>query len=104
MFYVGVFPAIILFVGMFFVPETPRWLISKGREEEGKKVLKKVEDPELVEESIRKIKEDISRTSESAGYSEIFKPWLRTALVIAVGIMFFQQFTGINTIIYYLKI
>lgn len=101
MFYVGVFPAVILFVGMFLVPETPRWLIGKGREEEGRKVLKKVEEPELVEEAIQKIKDDIARESESAGYREVFRPWLRTALFIAVGIMFFQQFTGINTIIYY---
>jgi sugar porter (SP) family MFS transporter len=101
MFYVGFFPALILFVGMFFVPETPRWLIGKGREEEGRKILDKVEDPELVEEAVQKIKADIARESESASYREIFKPWLRTALLIAVGIMFFQQFTGINTIIYY---
>jgi sugar porter (SP) family MFS transporter len=101
MFYVGFFPAIILLVGMFFVPETPRWLIGRGREEEGRKILNKVEDPELVEEAVQKIKADIARESESASYSEIFKPWLRTALLIAIGIMFFQQFTGINTIIYY---
>jgi SP family galactose:H+ symporter-like MFS transporter len=50
---------------------------------------------------VRKIKADIARESESVGYREIFKPWLRTALFIAVGIMFFQQLTGINTIIYY---
>ena len=101
MFYVGVFPAVILFVGMFFVPETPRWLIGKGREKEGREVLNKVEDPELVEEAVQKIKEDIARTSESGGYKELAKPWLRTALFIGIGIMFFQQFTGINTIIYY---
>ena len=101
MFYVGFFPALILFIGMFFVPETPRWLIGKGKEEKGRNILSKVEEPELVEEAIQKIKADISRESESASYGEIFKPWLRTALFIAVGIMFFQQFTGINTIIYY---
>jgi SP family galactose:H+ symporter-like MFS transporter len=101
MFYIGLIPALILFIGMFFVPETPRWLIGRGREEEGRKVLNKVEEPDLVEEAIRKIKADIARESESAGYREVFKPWLRTALFIAVGIMFFQQFTGINTIIYY---
>ena len=42
MFYVGVFPAIILFIGMFFLPETPRFLIGKGKDDEGKKVLKKL--------------------------------------------------------------
>jgi SP family galactose:H+ symporter-like MFS transporter len=101
MFYVGFLPALILFAGMFFVPETPRWLIGRGREDEGREVLKKVEDPDLVEEAVQKIRADIARESESAGYGEVFRPWLRTALFIAVGIMFFQQFTGINTIIYY---
>ena len=101
MFYVGFFPAMILLTGMIFLPETPRWLIGKGREDKGREVLKKVEDPDLVEEAITKIKADIARESESASYKEVFKPWLRTALFIAIGIMFVQQFTGINTIIYY---
>lgn len=102
MFYVGVFPAIILFVGMLFLPETPRFLIGKGKEEKGRKILSKVEDPALVDEAIRKIKADIERDKVAAtNWTEIFKPWLRTALFIAIGIMFVQQFVGINTIIYY---
>lgn len=45
MFFVGFFPGLILLIGMFFLPETPRWLISRNRWEEGEKVLAKVEDP-----------------------------------------------------------
>lgn len=101
MFLVGFIPAALMLVGMFFLPETPRWLISKGQEERGRRILKKVEEPGLVEEAIQSIKDDIARNSESASYRELFKPWLRNALIIAVGIMFFQQSTGINTILYY---
>lgn len=101
MFYVGVFPAIILFVGMLFLPETPRFLIGQGKEEKGRKVLQKVEQPHLVEEAISKIKADIEKDKDSAAFTELFKPWLRTALFIAIGIMFIQQFVGINTVIYY---
>lgn len=101
MFIVGFFPAIIMLVGMFFLPETPRWLIAKGHEEKGRSILKKVEDPDLVEESFRKIKADIAIENESASFRELFKPWLRTPLIIAVVLMFFMQATGINTIIYY---
>jgi SP family galactose:H+ symporter-like MFS transporter len=101
MFYMGFFPAMILLIGMIFLPETPRWLIGKGREEKGLEVLRKVEEADLVEETIIKIKADIARESESAAFREIFKPWLRTAIFISIGIMFVQQFTGINTIIYY---
>jgi MFS transporter, SP family, galactose:H+ symporter len=102
MFYVGVIPAIIMFVGMLFLPETPRWLISKGYEDKSREVLNKVEDPALVEEVMSKMKEEIKADEQNVtNWKEIFKPWLRPALIIAIGIMFIQQFTGINTIIYY---
>ncbi|OFY54592.1 MAG: MFS transporter [Bacteroidetes bacterium RBG_13_46_8] len=102
MFLVGVIPAIILFVGMIFLPETPRFLIGKGKEEKGRRILERLEDPALVEESIQKMKEEIALASQSAhSWKEITKPWLRTALFIGMGIMFVQQFIGINTVIYY---
>lgn len=101
MLWVGVFPALILFVGMFFLPETPRWLMSKGKEDEGRRVLKKIEKPEFIEKSLSEMKTDIEISKSQAGIKEIFKPWLRNALIIAMGIMFFQQFVGINTVIYY---
>jgi SP family galactose:H+ symporter-like MFS transporter len=102
MFYVGVIPALIMFIGMIFLPETPRWLISKGYENKCRDVLQKVEEPELVEEVITKMKSDIEADkANKVKWNEVFKKWLRVPLIIAVGIMFVQQFTGINTIIYY---
>jgi MFS transporter, SP family, galactose:H+ symporter len=101
MLWVGVIPAVILFVGMFFLPETPRWLMSKGREEESRKILNRIENEEFVEDSILAMKSDINIDKSQANWREIFKPWLRNALIIAAGIMFFQQFVGINTVIYY---
>lgn len=102
MFYVGLFPALILFIGMIFLPETPRFLLGTGKEELGRKVLSRVEDPAIVEDAVNRIKEDIKKDKEEGiKWTEIFKPWLRTPLFIAIGIMFIQQFVGINTIIYY---
>jgi MFS transporter, SP family, galactose:H+ symporter len=102
MFYVGVIPALIMFIGMIFLPETPRWLISKGYEDKCRDVLQKVEDPRLVEEVISRMKSDIEADkANKVKWNEVFKKWLRVPLIIAVGIMFVQQFTGINTIIYY---
>lgn len=101
MFYVGVFPAIILFIGMLFVPETPRFLISKGRDEEGRKVLEKVEEPELVDAAVAQIKAEIGMDQDAVGFKELFSKTWRTPLLIAIGIMFVQQFVGINTVIYY---
>jgi len=101
MLWVGVIPAVILFVGMFFLPETPRWLMSKGREDEARKVLDKIEDVDFIDSSISAMKSDLAIDASQASWKEIFKPWLRNALIIAMGIMFFQQFVGINTVIYY---
>jgi len=102
MFLVGFIPSVILFVGMFFVPETPRWLFSKGFEDKAREILNKVEDSSLVELSISNMKKEIELDKESGGaWREIIKPWLRPALTIAVVIFFIQQFSGINTIIYY---
>ena len=101
MFYVGVIPAIILFIGMFFLPETPRWLMGKGRDNEARRVLSRTEDPALIDQAIENMKKDIQQDAEQMHWTEIFKPWLFNAMIIAVGIMFFQQFVGINTVIYY---
>jgi SP family galactose:H+ symporter-like MFS transporter len=102
MFFVGLFPAILLLVGMFFLPETPRWLISKNRWAEGELVLRKVEDADLIDQTLADLKRDIELTaSNKIDSTEILKPWLRPALIITVGIFFFQQFSGVNAIIYY---
>lgn len=101
MFYIGVVPAVILFAGMWFLPETPCWLLLKGREEESRRTLMRIEDPDMAEDTLMQTKTRIAQDREQAGWREIFKPWLRNALIIAVGIMFFQQSVGINTIMYY---
>ncbi len=102
MFLVGILPALVLLLGMFFLPETPRWLISKGRFDEGKRVLEMVEEPALVGQTLENTRKDMLLEAQSKGRAtDVFKPWLRIPLIITVGIFFFQQFSGVNTIIYY---
>ena len=102
MFLVGFFPALILLVGMFFLPESPRWLIGKGRWEEGGKILARIEELQFVDKTLAELKEDSNRKVENTKpWREVFRPWLRAPLIITVGIFFFQQFSGVNTIIYY---
>lgn len=102
MFYVGVIPACILLVGMIFMPETPRWLMSKGRHSESIRILKRIEREEQAKDSFQQMQEEIKRSeTEKSGWKELLQPWLRTPLIICIGIMFFQQFVGINTVIYY---
>ncbi|MCB9667348.1 MAG: sugar porter family MFS transporter [Myxococcales bacterium] len=103
MFLMGFFPALILLMGMFFLPETPRWLIGRKRHDEGLAILRKLEEPALVNDAYEALRNEVVGGSgaDTQGASDIMQPWLHRALFIGVGIMFFQQFTGINTIIYY---
>lgn len=101
MFYVGVIPALILLVGMIFMPESPRWLFANGSDEEAMKVLVKTEgkDAENVATSIKgEILKDKANTSS---WKDLFRKEWKYPLIIAVGIMFIQQFVGINTVMYY---
>ncbi len=98
MLFAGVLPGLILFIGMCFMSDTPRWLVSKNREDEAKKVFNKIE-PDI---DTNKEIEDIKNTLESGNDNKFrFKKWMIMPFVVGVGIMFAQICTGINTIIYY---
>ena len=99
MFLSGAVPAIILLIMYFFLSESPRWLVAKGREEEAKAVFEKIEEPELVENQIAEIKESMQDNTSNTKAS--IKKWMIMPLIIAVGIMFAQICTGINVIICY---
>ena len=96
-------PSVVLLIGIFFVPETPRFLVRKGHERKAREVLEAVQSTtadEDAQERIEEIKEIDAKESE-AGLKALAARWLRPALVVAIGLAVFQQFIGINTIIYY---
>ncbi len=102
MFWTGFVPALILMLGMLFVPESPRWLIGKGREEEALSVLKRLREDHLAEKEIADIKQLIEDEKHNKGnWKMLFSKRLRIPLLIGVGIFFIQQFSGINAIIYF---
>src|SRR5215208_2198298 len=95
----AVIPSLVLLIGMFFLPETPRWLVSQDRDEDARDVLRRSRDEETVEREIRDIRE--VEEQEEGGLGELTASWVRPALVVAIGLAIFQQIIGINTIIYY---
>jgi sugar porter (SP) family MFS transporter len=94
-------PAFVLFVGMYLMPETPRWLVSKGREKEARRVLARTRTGEEIEGEIQEIHRVEEEAKEQAGYRELLAPWVRPMLVAGIGLAIFQQLVGINTVIYY---
>src|SRR3954466_1230455 len=97
-------PAVALFIGMMRVPESPRWLVEKGRDEQALAVLKTVrsEDRALAElrqvETIREEEKGDNQMSFGAIFSN---RWLRRIVFVGIGVSVTQQLTGINSIMYY---
>lgn len=100
MMLVGCIPAIILGVGMSFLPDTPRWLASKNRLKEASSVLKKIDSENNADETLKNIQNSMKNETNGT-LKELFSPWIRPALFIGIGLMIIQQITGINTVIYY---
>lgn len=92
-------PALVFFVMLFFVPESPRWLIGKGKDKEAQDILEKLNGLNEAKSVHQEIKETLDE--EKGTLSELFAPGLRTAMIIGVFLALFSQITGINAIIYY---
>jgi sugar porter (SP) family MFS transporter len=100
MFGLGVVPAVALTIGMWFLPDSPRWLISKSRIDEARKALARLRSPEEIVPEVADIEQSTAKTSGD-WKTELFRPALRMPLMIGIGVALFQQLSGINTVIYY---
>ncbi len=102
MFWAGFVPALLLFLGMLFVPESPRWLIAKGKDAEALEVLNKLRPRDVAENEFKETKKLLEEEQISdTNWKELFSKRLRIPLMIGIGIFGIQQFSGINAIIYF---
>ncbi|MFH1920432.1 MAG: sugar porter family MFS transporter [Planctomycetota bacterium] len=99
MFGAEMLPAGLFFLLMFFVPESPRWLAKEGRQEKALAVLSRIGGREPARREMSEIQDALAH--EEGTLAELFRPGLRLALLVGVGLSFFGQLTGVNIVVYY---
>lgn len=99
MFAVAVIPSLGLFLGLFFVPESPRWLVEQRREEDALAILRKIEGTETARQQLGEIRESVME--ETGSFRDLLAPALRRPMFLTVSLAILQQITGINTVLFY---
>lgn len=93
-------PALFFFATLLFIPESPRWLVQKGKKTEAYSILERINGTEPATVEMKAVEQSIAK-EEKGSYKEVFSkkmsPLIRMGIVVAV----FSQVTGINSIMYY---
>lgn len=103
MLVIATIPAVLLWIGMFFVPQSPRWLVAQGRYREALDVLKEIRIEKRAEKELLEIKTALQfdKGVKHISFSGFKIPWIRRLVFIGIGIGIVQQITGVNSIMYY---
>lgn len=110
MFWVGVVPSVALALAALKLPETPAWLIARGRVEDARRLLAKITGPGGVDEVVdryqraeakRRRLDEEAGTDAKHGWAALTAKGARPALIVGITPAALQQFGGIDTILYY---
>lgn len=101
MFATGIVPSVLFFTGLFFIPESPRWLYKAGRKEESLRVLTRIGGADLANVEIEEIAETFKENQTSVKLTELFKPSSRKVMIVGFFLAVLVQVSGVNTVVDY---
>ena len=93
-------PAILFFAALFLIPESPRWLIVKGKEQKASSILNRIYGEKEAAVQIDNVKK-LVEAETSSNWRMLFQPGFRMALFIGVALAMLGQFMGVNAVLYY---
>lgn len=95
-------PAMLFFIGMFLVPESPRWLAKNGKTDLARGILKKIGGENYAAAAAAEIQSTLaSEEIQRVHFAELLEPKMRKVIMLGVGLAVFQQWCGINVIFNY---
>ncbi len=100
MFGLGAIPSILFFLGVLWLPESPRWLVKAGKQEQAKKVLDKIGNLAFAENTFNDIQKSLKGNTKQS-YKAVFAKSVRPAVVVGITLAVFQQLCGINVVFNY---
>ncbi|TAN13272.1 MAG: MFS transporter [Chitinophagaceae bacterium] len=94
-------PSLVFFILLLWVPESPRWLIIKDRNDQARNIFGKIYAAGEAENELASVKSDVDQNKQKIKFSDIFLPRFKKIVIIGIIFAGIAQLTGINIIFYY---
>ncbi|MFT4809454.1 MAG: SP family sugar:H+ symporter-like MFS transporter [Paraglaciecola sp.] len=102
MFWIELAPAVIFFLSLLAIPESPRYLVIKGKHQKALDILTKLYGANLASQTLSEIEQSIASENHQPKFSDLVSGGkVRTIVWVGIGLAMFQQLVGINVVFYY---